>query len=117
MIFHAMDWIKDAEFASVNVYLIYGLPYQTLQTFERNLEKTLALDPDRIAIFNFAYVPWLKPAQRKIPEQALPSPQEKLEIIKMTIEKLTQSQYLFIGIDRFAKFNNELAIANSLLAL
>jgi oxygen-independent coproporphyrinogen III oxidase len=111
MLFHVMDWIKDAGFESVNVDLIYGLPHQALQTFEKTLEKTLKLDPDRIAVFNFAYVPWLKPAQKNIPEQALPSPQEKLEILKMTIEKLTQNQYLFIGMDHFAKSNDELAIA------
>lgn len=111
MLFNVMDWIKDAGFQSVNVDLIYGLPYQTLQTFEKTVEKTLKLDPDRIAVFNFAYVPWLKPVQRNISEEALPSAQEKLEILKMTIEELTHSQYLFIGMDHFAKPNDELAIA------
>ncbi|MEJ1933470.1 oxygen-independent coproporphyrinogen III oxidase [Nostoc sp. NIES-2111] len=111
MLFNVMSWIKAAEFDSVNVDLIYGLPHQSLQTFRETVKKTVALDPDRIVVFNFAYVPWLKPAQKNIPVEALPEPQEKLEILKMTIEELTNSQYLFIGMDHFAKPNDELAIA------
>jgi oxygen-independent coproporphyrinogen-3 oxidase len=111
MLFDVMSWIKAAKFTSVNVDLIYGLPYQSLQTFRDTVKKTVALDPDRIVVFNFAYVPWLKPAQKNIPVAALPQPQEKLEILKMTIEELTNSQYLFIGMDHFAKANDELAIA------
>lgn len=111
MLCNVMNWIKAAEFDSVNVDLIYGLPHQTLQTFRETVNKTVALDPDRIVVFNFAYVPWLKPAQKNIPLEALPKPQEKLEILKMTIEELTNSQYLFIGMDHFAKPNDELAIA------
>lgn len=111
MLFNVMSWIKAAEFDSVNVDLIYGLPHQNLQSFRETVKKTVALDPDRIVVFNFAYVPWLKPAQKNIPVEALPKPQEKLEILKMTIEELTNSQYLFIGMDHFAKPNDELAIA------
>ena len=111
MLFNVMSWIKAAEFDSVNVDLIYGLPHQNLQSFRETVKKTVALDPDRIVVFNFAYVPWLKPAQKNIPLEALPEPQEKLEILKMTIEELTNSQYLFIGMDHFAKPNDELAIA------
>ncbi|WP_413198756.1 oxygen-independent coproporphyrinogen III oxidase [Nostoc piscinale] len=111
LLFNVMDWIKAAKFDSVNVDLIYGLPYQNLHTFRDTIRKTVALDPDRIVVFNFAYVPWLKPAQKNIPPEALPKPQEKLEILKMTIEELTSSQYLFIGMDHFAKPNDELAIA------
>jgi oxygen-independent coproporphyrinogen III oxidase len=111
MLFETMSWIKAAKFESVNVDLIYGLPYQTLQTFRETLRKTVALDPDRIVVFNFAYVPWLKPAQKNILPETLPPAQEKLEILKMTIEELTNSQYQFIGMDHFAKPNDELAIA------
>ncbi|HYW22042.1 MAG TPA: oxygen-independent coproporphyrinogen III oxidase [Nodularia sp. (in: cyanobacteria)] len=111
LLFNVMAWIKAAKFDSVNVDLIYGLPYQTLQTFQETVKKTIALDPNRIVVFNFAYVPWMKPAQKNIPEAALPEPQEKLEILKMTIEELTSSKYLFIGMDHFAKHNDELAIA------
>ncbi|BAZ51040.1 oxygen independent coproporphyrinogen III oxidase [Nostoc sp. NIES-4103] len=111
MLLDVMGWIKAAKFESVNVDLIYGLPYQTLQTFRETVKKTIALDPDRIVVFNFAYIPWLKPAQKNIPQEALPKPQEKLEILKMTIEELTSSQYVFIGMDHFAKSDDELAIA------
>ncbi|MBD2432934.1 MULTISPECIES: oxygen-independent coproporphyrinogen III oxidase [Fischerella] len=110
-LFEVMDWIREAGFQSVNVDLIYGLPYQTYQSFHETIKKTIELDPDRIAVFNFAYVPWIKPAQKKIAKDALPAAQEKLEILKMTIEELTNSQYLFIGMDHFAKPHDELAIA------
>jgi oxygen-independent coproporphyrinogen III oxidase len=111
LLFNAMNWIKSAKFHSVNVDLIYGLPYQTLQTFQETVNKTIQLDPNRIVVFNFAYIPWMKPAQKNIPQAALPQPQEKLEILKMTIEELTSNRYLFIGMDHFAKYDDELAIA------
>ncbi|NWF59672.1 MAG: oxygen-independent coproporphyrinogen III oxidase [Fischerella sp.] len=111
MLFEIVDWIREAGFQSVNVDLIYGLPYQTHQSFKETIKKTIELDPDRIAVFNFAYVPWLKPVQKNICKDALPRPQEKLEILKMTIEELTNSKYLFIGMDHFAKPHDELAIA------
>lgn len=106
-----MDWVKVANFDSVNVDLIYGLPYQSLETFRETVQKTIELDPHRVVVFNFAYVPWMKPAQKNIPPEALPPAQERLEILKMTIEELTSSKYLFIGMDHFAKPNDELAIA------
>lgn len=111
MLFEVMEWIREAGFHSVNVDLIYGLPFQTLQTFRETVAKTVKLDPDRIAIFNFAYVPWMKPIQKNIPQFALPQPQEKLEIWRMAIDELTNSGYQFIGMDHFAKPHDELAIA------
>lgn len=111
LLFEVMGWIKDAGFESINVDLIYGLPYQTLATFQNTIAKTIQLDPDRIAVFNFAYVPWMKPVQKRLPEQALPPASEKLEILKMTIAELTSHGYVFIGMDHFAKPNDELAIA------
>lgn len=114
MLFNAMGWLREAGFESINVDLIYGLPYQTLATFHDTLEKTLSLDPDRIAVFNFAYVPWLKPVQKKhIDPATLPGPAEKLEIFHMTIDRLTSAGYQFIGMDHFAKANDELAIAQA----
>lgn len=111
MLFSVMDWMREAEFESVNVDLIYGLPYQTLDTFRTTIQKTIELNPDRIAVFNFAYVPWLKPVQRRIPQEALPKGSEKLDILQMAIEELGQNGYQFIGMDHFAKPNDELAIA------
>ncbi|MBE9242327.1 oxygen-independent coproporphyrinogen III oxidase [Synechocystis salina] len=111
MLFQVMDWIREANFESVNVDLIYGLPYQTLGTFRETLHKTAQLNPDRIAVFNFAYVPWLKPVQKKMPEAALPPAAEKLRIMQATIADLTDQGYVFIGMDHFAKPDDELAIA------
>lgn len=111
LLFDVMSWIKEAGFESVNVDLIYGLPYQNLSTFEDTVRKTIKLNPDRIAVFNFAYVPWMKAAQKNIAVETLPPPQEKLEILKMTIQELTDRGYVYIGMDHFAKPNDELAIA------
>lgn len=111
MLFSVMNWIREAGFESVNVDLIYGLPFQTYETFQETVQKTLQLDPDRIAVFNFAYVPWLKPVQKRMPEAAMPDAAEKLKILQQTIAQLTQNGYVFIGMDHFAKPNDELAIA------
>lgn len=111
MLFNVMSWIREAGFESVNVDLIYGLPFQTLATFQDTIQKTLKLDPDRIAVFNFAYVPWMKPIQKQIPEEELPSASEKLAIFQMTIEELTRNGYVYIGMDHFAKPDDELSIA------
>lgn len=111
MLFQVMDWMREAEFESVNVDLIYGLPFQTLETFRDTVAKTIRLNPDRIAVFNFAYVPWLKPVQRRISQETLPQALEKLDILRMTIEELSQNGYQFIGMDHFAKPNDELSVA------
>lgn len=111
MLRNVMDWAKAANFTSVNVDLIYGLPYQTLSSFRDTIQKTIALDPDRITIFNFAYIPWLKPIQRQIDPVTLPSPTEKLAMLQMTIAELTQHQYQFIGTEYFAKSTDDLALA------
>ena len=111
LLFNVMEWIRAAQFSSVNVDLIYGLPYQTLETFIETIHKTIQINPDRVAVFSFAYVPWLKPVQQNIPADALPSPQEKLNILEMTIARLTQNGFQFIGMDHFAKSTDELAIA------
>ncbi|MBE9181701.1 oxygen-independent coproporphyrinogen III oxidase [Oculatella sp. LEGE 06141] len=111
LLFNVMDWVRQAQFDSVNVDLIYGLPYQTLQTFEETIQNTIDLNSDRLAIFNFAYVPWLKPVQKNISEATLPSPQEKLEIVQMAIAALSRNGYVYIGMDHFAKPDDELAVA------
>lgn len=112
MLFQVMSWMREARFKSVNVDLIYGLPYQTLETFRDTIRKTLRLNPDRIAVFNFAYLPRLLPIQRKhIDERALPSAAEKLDILHMSINELTAGGYQFIGMDHFARPNDELTLA------
>lgn len=106
-----VEWVRELGFQSINLDLMYGLPFQTIETFEETLDKVLKLSPDRIAVFNYAHVPWMKKHQALIHPEDLPSPQEKLNILKLTIEKLTSNGYVFIGMDHFAKPDDELAIA------
>ena len=96
---------------SINIDLIYGLPHQTLETFAKTLELAKKLDPDRLAIFNYAHVPWLMKTMRKIDENTLPEPSEKLKILKHTIDFLTDNSYKMIGMDHFAKEDDELFLA------
>lgn len=103
---------RKAGFSSVNIDLIYGLPHQTPDSFAQTLETvTKILNPDRLAVFNFAHVPWLKKHQKLISPESLPRPDEKLEILKYTIEYLTSHGYEFIGMDHFARPDDELAVA------
>lgn len=106
-----VDWVRELKFQSVNLDLIYGLPFQNVESFAKTVEATIDISPDRIAVFNYAHVPWLKKHMALIKPEDLPKPEEKLEILKMTIEKLTSAGYVFIGMDHFAKPNDELAIA------
>lgn len=93
---------------SVNIDLIYGLPYQSLESFNKTLELAVSLDPDRFAIFNYAHVPWLKKTMRKIDETTLPEPAEKLRILESIMNYLTAKGYATIGMDHFAKPEDEL---------
>ena len=104
----AMDLARKYNMHSVNVDLIYGLPYQTLDTFKETLSLALTLNPDRFAVFNYAHVPWLKKTMRKIDETTLPMPDEKLQIMQYTIDFLTDNGYKMIGMDHFAKPEDEL---------
>jgi oxygen-independent coproporphyrinogen-3 oxidase len=106
-----LDWSRASGFTSVNVDLIYGLPFQTVASFEETVRRTLTFGPDRIAVFNYAHVPWLKPHQKLINPGDLPTPERKLEILKMTIETLCSSGYVYIGMDHFARPDDELARA------
>ncbi len=106
-----LQWARELGFQSVNIDLIYGLPFQTLASFEETIHRSLSFDADRFAVFNYAHVPWLKPHQKLIQQDDLPSPEQKLEILKMTIETLTANGYEYIGMDHFAKPTDELAIA------
>jgi oxygen-independent coproporphyrinogen-3 oxidase len=104
----AMELARKYDMVSVNVDLIYGLPYQSLETFKKTLELSVSLDPDRFAVFNYAHVPWLKKTMRKIDETTLPLPDEKLAIMQYTIDYMTGQGYKMIGMDHFAKPEDEL---------
>ena len=105
---NAMDLARKYNMDSVNVDLIYGLPHQSLETFKETLRLSLTLNPDRFAVFNYAHVPWLKKTMRKIDETTLPLPDEKLNIMQYTIDYLTENGYKMIGMDHFAKPEDEL---------
>ncbi|PZT49153.1 oxygen-independent coproporphyrinogen III oxidase [Helicobacter valdiviensis] len=104
----AIEIARNYGIHSINFDLIYGLPYQNLQTFKETLHLCLKLNPDRFAIFNYAHVPWIKKTMRKIDETTLPHPEEKLKILEYNIEFLSQNGYKMIGMDHFAKPDDEL---------
>lgn len=106
-----VDWCRKLGFSSVNLDLIYGLPFQSLRSFEKTIGKIIDISPDRIAVFNYAHVPWLKPHMKLIHPEDLPTPETKLAILKMTIERLTEAGYQYIGMDHFAKPDDDLAVA------
>jgi oxygen-independent coproporphyrinogen-3 oxidase len=93
------------------VDLIYGLPLQSLDSFAVTLDKVIAAGPDRLSVFNYAHMPRLFKTQRQMDAAQLPSAEEKLAILGLTIDKLTAAGYLYIGMDHFARPDDELAIA------
>lgn len=99
---------RAAGITSVNTDLIYGLPFQTRATFKETLEKMLTLDTDRFAVFNYAHVPWMMKTMRKFDETTFPKPEEKLEMLKDTIDFFTSHGYKMVGMDHFAKPEDEL---------
>jgi oxygen-independent coproporphyrinogen III oxidase len=107
----AMDLARRYNMHSVNVDLIYGLPFQTPDTFKQTLELAVSLNPDRFAIFNYAHVPWLMKTMRKIDETTLPTPTQKLEILRYTIDYMEEQGYKMVGMDHFAKPEDELFLA------
>lgn len=108
------DLLKKARelgFQSTNLDLIYGLPLQNVESFMFTLQKVIELNPDRLSVFNYAHLPSRFAGQAKIKEEQLPAPETKLTILQKTIEVLGQAGYRFIGMDHFAKPDDELAIA------
>lgn len=102
---------REAGFHSVNVDLIYGLPKQSVKSFSETLELLSDLNPDRIAVYNYAHLPTLFKTQRQIKEEELPAADVKLDILQHIINYLTANQYVYIGMDHFAKPDDELARA------
>jgi len=104
-------WIKEEGFESVNFDLMVGLPHQTVDSFSRTLDKVIAMEPDRFAVFNYAHVPWMKKHQKLIQEETLPQLEQRLALQKLTLEKLTEAGYVYIGMDHFARPDDELVKA------
>ena len=102
---------KDVGFKSINIDLIYGLPHQTVENFAKTLDKAHEWDVDRISLFSYAHLPSRFAAQRKLRDEWLPNVTEKFALMKLAIETLCDYGYDFIGMDHFAKPNDELSIA------
>jgi oxygen-independent coproporphyrinogen-3 oxidase len=102
---------RVAGFRSISIDLIYGLPKQSTTTMRSTLDKVIAASPDRISIYNYAHMPSLFKSQRLIDENDMPAPQAKLDMLALCIERLTGAGYVYIGMDHFAKPDDELAIA------
>ena len=102
---------RGQEFHSISIDLIYGLPFQSVDSFSTTLDKVIAARPDRLAVFNYAHLPQRFKVQRQIDEQALPSPEEKLRILASTIQRLQEVGYVYIGMDHFALPEDKLSLA------
>ncbi len=99
---------RDAGIKSVNIDLIYGLPHQTKESFAKTIKQIVTLNPDRLAVFNYAHVPWMMKTQRKFDETTFAPPSTKLELLKDTIAFFTSNGYKMVGMDHFAKPEDEL---------
>ena len=106
-----IDAAREFGFKSVSVDLIYGLPHQNIISFNHTLDEVIKLSPDRLSIYNYAHLPNLAKPQRRINESDLPTPDAKLQILQTAIRRLTDASYVFIGMDHFAKPDDELTVA------
>lgn len=105
------EYARAIGFDAINMDLIYGLPRQTLETFTRTLRSVVAMRPDRVAVYSYAHVPWLRPHQARIDKSALPDRDLKFELIGAALETFADAGYVAIGMDHFALPGDELAIA------
>jgi len=108
MVEQAVAESRAANFQSINADLIYGLPKQTLESFSRTLDSLIRVSPDRIALYNYAHLPSRFKAQRQIIEGDLPSAEERLQIFLMSMQRLLDAGYVYIGLDHFSKPDDEL---------
>lgn len=109
--FSILEAARQQGFRSTNIDLIYGLPLQTVTSYSKTLDKVLSVKPERLSVFNYAHLPGMFKVQRQINEAEMPSSEEKLDILQMVTQRLLQEGYIYIGMDHFAKPDDELAIA------
>ncbi len=109
----AMQAAREAGFRSISIDLIYGLPNQNVISMGATLSKVIAANPDRISVYNYAHLPHLFKAQRQIDEALLPDAQTRLDMLGLCIKRLTRAGYVYIGMDHFAKPDDELAVAQA----
>ena len=102
---------RELGYESISIDLIYGLPLQTPESFDRTLDTVLASRPDRLAVYNYAHLPQLFRSQRMIDDADIPTPATKLQLMELTIRRLTEAGYIYIGMDHFALPEDELTIA------
>lgn len=107
----AVRLFRENGITRFNFDLLYGLPHQTLDTMSATIDKALSLDPDRVSLFGYAHVPWMKKHMRLIDEGALPDKEMRYDLFELGAQKLQQAGYVAIGIDHFAKAGDSLAIA------
>ncbi len=106
-----VNYCRELGFSGINFDLIYGLPHQTEETFGQTLDEVIRIQPDRVALYNFAYVPWISPHQKKMDEATLPEGSVKFRIFRRAIERFLDAGYVYIGMDHFAKPTDELTRA------
>ena len=106
-----LDAARTEGFRSISIDLIYGLPFQTAASFLGTLDRIIELTPDRVSVFNYAHLPERFKPQRRINAEDLPAPEVKLDILQSTIARLTEKGYVYIGMDHFARPDDELALA------
>jgi len=104
---------RDSGFESISFDLIYGLPHQTVKSFDKTLELVIAMRPDRLAVYNYAHLPQRFKGQRMINDADIPSPEVKLDILHRTIDSLCGAGYEYIGMDHFALPDDELVLARA----
>lgn len=109
--YNFVNLCRNLGYKSINIDLVYGLPHQTTDSFKRTLKTIVDIDPDRIALYNFAYLPSKMPFQKRIKEATLPDSGERFSIFQSAVEKFTESGYEYIGLDHFAKPDDELTEA------
>ena len=102
---------RDAGFTGVNLDLVYGLPGQTRESFEATLTEVIGLRPDRVACFSYAHVPWVRPNQEKVDTTIMLTGYDKFQLFQLTVDKFQEGDYVWIGIDHFAKKDDELSVA------
>jgi oxygen-independent coproporphyrinogen III oxidase len=111
LVFDVVDQARAQGFSSLNLDILYGLPYQTEQTFAATIDEVIALRPDRIACFGYAHVPWMRPHQRRMDEHALPDSALRFALYTMAVQRFTEAGYVWIGLDHFALPEDPLAVA------
>lgn len=106
-----LRWLREEKINSINFDLIYGLPKQTLNTFRKTMDDVMQLRPDRLAVYSYAHIPQIMPAQKLLNPDEMPSTDEKLAMLQLSITHLTENGYRFIGMDHFSAEDEELSKA------